>query len=311
MSPEAATAKPNGSVTFKARDVEELIDFYLHRRAANFVVRVVAPTNIRPDQITVASGVAAVAGGAVIAFASAPWQLALGAFLFFSSIVLDCSDGQLARLKGQSSFAGTYLDGMVDVVSTTAFFVGQFTFMLRHDVGFWLVWCVGWVAGYCVKWHSHTYDHVKNVYLLNTEPPERAAKAYPSMEMFDRERDEHLRHGRRASAFMTDGYRRFVIQQRNAQQKSDPAVATNEAERALYRSIWKPYMRAWTFNGLGTHLFLLTVATLSCAFDPRAPLAAWLIFIGPLTLLAFALMAWKPRLEARFRAEKARLSGAP
>jgi hypothetical protein len=311
MSPEAATAPAHGNATFKARDVEELIDFYLHRRAANLVVRAVAPTNIRPDQITVASGITAAVAGTLIAFASEPWQLALGAFLFFSSIVLDCSDGQLARLKGQSSFAGTYLDGMVDVVSTASIFVGHFAFMLRHDVGFWLAWCGGWAAGYAVKWHSHTYDHVKNVYLLNTEPPEKAARAYPSMEMFDRERDEHLRHGRRASAFMTDGYRKFVIQQRNAQQKSDPAVATSDAERALYRSIWKPYMRAWTFNGLGTHLFLLTVATLACAFDPRAPLVAWAIIIAPLTLLAFALMAWKPRLEARFRAEKARLSGTP
>jgi hypothetical protein len=309
MSAEAANAKAHENTTFKARDVEELIDFYLHRRAANLVVRAVAPTNIRPDQITVASGVAAVAAGTVIGFASEPWQLVLGAFLFFTSIVLDCSDGQLARLKNQSSFAGTYLDGMVDVVSTTSIFVGQFAFMLRHGVGFWLAWCVGWAAGAALKWHAHTYDHVKNVYLLNTEPPEKGARAYPSMEMFDRERDEHLRHGRRASAFMTDGYRRFVIKQRAAQQKGDPAVATNDAERALYRSIWKPYMRAWTFNGLGTHLFLLVLATLASSFAPRAPLAAWAVIILPLTLLAFFLMASKPRLEARFQSEKARLSG--
>ncbi len=309
MSQVAAPATAQGSATFKARDVEELIDFYLHRRAANWVVRAVASTNVRPDQITVASGLAAVAGGAFVGLASAPWHLAVGAFLFFSSIVLDCSDGQLARLKGQSSFAGTYLDGMVDAVATTAIFVGHFAFMLRHDVGFWLAWCLGWLAGYAVKWHAHTYDHVKNVYLLNTEPPEKSAAAYPSMEMFDRERDEHLRHGRRASAFMTDGYRRFVIKQREKDKTRDPAVATTDAERALYRSIFRPYMRAWTFNGLGTHLFLLVLATVGCIVDPRAPLVAWLLFIVPFTVLAFVLVAQRPRLEARYAAERARLAG--
>lgn len=306
MTSDALPEKVRGSATFKARDVEELIDFYLHRRAANLVVRAVAPTDVRPDQLTVASGVSALCAGGVIAFANEPWQLALGAFLFFCSIVLDCSDGQLARLKGQSSFAGRFMDGWVDVIATAAIFVGHLTFMLRHGQNFWLGWCLGWAAGYATKWHVHVYDHVKNVYLLNTEPPEKGADAYPPLELIDAERDEHLRAGRKLSAWMANGFRDFTIAQRKAVAAiEDEAVAKTPEERALYRNVYRLYMRLWSFAGLGTHLFLLVLATLFCVLDPRAPLVTWAFFLGPLTLYVFAVQSMRPRLAARFEAAKA------
>src|SRR5690606_4314458 len=123
---------------------------------------------------------------------SASWQIFVGALLFFISIVLDCSDGQLARLRGTSSFAGRALDGWVDVVSTGSVFLGQFAYMVRHDVGFWVPFGLGWASGYALKWQAHNYDHVKNVYLLNTEAEEKGAEAYPSLEAIEREAAEHL-----------------------------------------------------------------------------------------------------------------------
>src|SRR5438552_2485106 len=98
---------PRGSSTFKPRDVEELIDFYFHRRLANGVVRLLAPTPITPNQVTVLSGLVAVVAGAVIATSAArAWQTVVGAGIFVLSIVLDCADGQLARLRRHSSLAG-------------------------------------------------------------------------------------------------------------------------------------------------------------------------------------------------------------
>lgn len=300
----------SGSATFKARDVEELIDFYLHRRVANLVVRVLAPTHVHPDQVTFASGICALIAGAVIATASAPWQLCLGTFLFFMSVVLDCSDGQLARLRGTSTFAGRALDGWVDVVSSSAIFVGHLIFMVRHEVGFWLPFCLGWVAGYALKWHAHHYDHVKNVYLLNTEPSEKGADAYPAIEAIEREVEEHRAAGRRLSAAMAKSFVSFTIAQRKAAQARENELrAHTEAERTLYRSVFHRYMRLWTFNGLGTHLFLLNLATLFAIVDPRAPLWAWLFFIGPMSLGTFALLASRRSLEARYERARAAASG--
>ena len=306
MTAQALPSPPRSSATFKARDVEELIDFYLHRRVANWVVRLLARTNVQPDQVTFSSGITALVAGAVIATANAPWQLILGAVLFFGSIVLDCSDGQLARLRGTSTFAGRALDGWIDVVSSTSIFVAHLIYMVRHDVGFWLPFCAGWGAGYALKWHAHHYDHVKNVYLLNTQPEEKGAEAYPSIEAIEREYQEHRAAGRRLSALMAKSFVSFTINQRKSTgAQADERRARTDDERRTYRSIFRLYMRLWTFNGLGTHLFLLTLATVGAIFDPRAPLVAWGIFIVPMTLGAFGLSWWRRSLTERFERERA------
>jgi hypothetical protein len=300
----------HGSATFKARDVEELVDFYLHRRVANGVVRLLAPTRVHPDQVTFASGLCALLAGVVVGSADAAWQLGLGAFLFFFSIVLDCSDGQLARLRGTSSFAGRALDGWVDVVSSGAIFVGQLVFMVRHGVDFWLVFCMGWAAGYALKWHAHRYDHEKNVYLLNTEPEAKGAEAYPSIEAIEQEYREHKAAGRPLAAAMAKSFVSYTIAQRKAARAlADERRARTEAEQSAYRAVFRSYMRLWTFNGLGTHLFLLTLATVAAAWEPRAPLFVWAFFLLPMTLGTFALLAWRKPLGARY--ERERSASAP
>src|SRR5262245_6410855 len=122
----AAEIAPTAPQAFKARDVEELIDFYLHRRVATLLVKVLALTPITPNQVTVLSGLFAIAAGAVLATSAPerPLQPVLAATIFFGSIVLDCADGQLARLRKSSSFAGRALDGYTDAVSITALMVG-------------------------------------------------------------------------------------------------------------------------------------------------------------------------------------------
>ena len=93
---------------FKPRDVEEWIDWHLHRRLAAFVVDRLAPTPITPNQVTLASGaVGLLAGGALYlaATGSRIWGLVAGATLLFG-VVLDCADGQLARIRGEASPLG-------------------------------------------------------------------------------------------------------------------------------------------------------------------------------------------------------------
>jgi hypothetical protein len=311
MTVETRSPRPPGASTFKARDVEELVDFYLHRRVANLVVRLLAPTRVHPDQVTFSSGAVALVAGVVIALADAPWQLALGAALFFCSIVLDCSDGQLARLRGTSSFAGRALDGWVDVVSSGSIILGQFVYMARHDVGFWWPFVLGWATGYAVKWHVHYYDHVKNVYLLNTESEEAGADAYPSLEAIEGEAAEHRAAGRRLAALMARSFVSFTLAQRKtARATAEERRAWSSGEQTLYRAVYRGTMRLWTFNGLGTHLFLLTLATLSAGLDPRAPLAAWLFILAPMSLGMLWLLRRRIRLAARYDSGLALLAPA-
>ena len=105
---------------------------------ANVALRLIAPTPLTPNQVTVLSGLTAIVAGLVVGTASSarPWQAVLGGVLFFFSIVLDCVDGQLARLRKMSSFAGRALDGYTDVVSIAAIMVGQMGWLLSQGCPF-------------------------------------------------------------------------------------------------------------------------------------------------------------------------------
>src|SRR6185503_18276477 len=123
--------------TYKPRDVEELIDFYLNRRVAGLLVALFARTPVTPNQVTVMSGVAAVIAGWMMWTAQDASAFMLGGLVFFLSIALDCADGQLARLRRESSLAGRAFDGWVDVVSAAALFVGQLGWLLAHGFPLW------------------------------------------------------------------------------------------------------------------------------------------------------------------------------
>ena len=47
-----------------------------------------------------------------------------GAIFFILFIILDCSDGQLARLKKNGSSMGRLLDGIADYIVVTAVYIG-------------------------------------------------------------------------------------------------------------------------------------------------------------------------------------------
>ncbi|WP_433329211.1 CDP-alcohol phosphatidyltransferase family protein [Spirillospora sp. CA-294931] len=72
-------------------------------------------TAITPDQITVAAFLLGIGAAGCFAQGSALWLVA-GAVLYHVAFVLDCCDGKIARLKGNGSPFGGWLDFMLDRV---------------------------------------------------------------------------------------------------------------------------------------------------------------------------------------------------
>lgn len=299
---------------FKPRDVEELIDYYFHRPLAARLVRILLPTSITPNQITVAacavgsaSGFAFYAGG----HGSSLWVL-LGAVLVFSSIILDCSDGQLARVRGTASMFGRAMDGVSDYFPTISAFYGLAFFMdMRFQAG-WPGWIMGYAAGASMIWHCFLYDNAKNIYLSNTKPPvEDGSTGLVLLDEVCAELDR-LRRGRRwvlYGLFWTF-YANTVLQHRSfkGEQPPDRALTETAEEREIYRAELLLSMRLWSFLGLGTHLFLLVVSALAAAVDPHAPIAVWLLMAGPMNVLTVYLLATDParrrRAHERIRARR-------
>lgn len=116
-----------------ASSIEGPVSRYLNRRLSRPIARLLAPTPVTPNQVSVASLL--VAFGALAAFATGQ-AIAAGVLIQTSSVV-DGVDGDLARLQRRASRFGGVLDAVLDRYADAAI-VGGMT---------WWAWSHPEVAG--------------------------------------------------------------------------------------------------------------------------------------------------------------------
>jgi phosphatidylglycerophosphate synthase len=98
--------------TSKPKDI--LWNRLVARPLAAVLLVPLAATRVTPNQITLATLVVFAGGAALMALGPGYGALVLAAVVIELSYVLDCVDGQLARLKGTSSPVGAHLDFLMD-----------------------------------------------------------------------------------------------------------------------------------------------------------------------------------------------------
>lgn len=113
---------PDGTGTAEAglwRDlgspIDSPLDVAVHRRLSRPLTRAAVALGIGPNPISVASGVLGLAAAAAFAGGGAGAAVA-GLALYLTAVVLDHSDGEVARLTLTESAVGEWLDIAVDTV---------------------------------------------------------------------------------------------------------------------------------------------------------------------------------------------------
>jgi phosphatidylglycerophosphate synthase len=274
-------------VATKPREVEELVDLYIHRPLARRIVAVLVHTPITPNQVTFLSAVLGVSGG--IAFglgvADRRWCLA-SSLLLFLSVVFDCCDGQLARAKQISSTTGAILDGIADYAVGVAMGVGTSYFLAARLESPWY-WLVGLAGIGSTAVQSAMFDHAKTRYIA------RVGGGYSereeNLERVARNRAQAMAERRYGDAILFWVYERYSLTQHAALEI--PPVADPTA----YRAANAGRMRLWTFLGIGTHFAL---GYLACALTYwwKAAMVALLLLLATLFNLALVVLM---RLESR------------
>ncbi|RLN62474.1 hypothetical protein BBJ29_002138 [Phytophthora kernoviae] len=163
----------------KMYDVEELIDYYFHRRLAAIPAVIVSylPFVITPNQITI-FGLLLGWGAALCLYDSEfhyplAWEpshsLFAASLFMFTWIVSDCTDGQVARLCKRGTRTGRILDGVVDgfVIAPNFWIMGE---ILQHRYGHVMYFHLGFWSGMSLWIHAIIYDKIKNVYMENSLP---------------------------------------------------------------------------------------------------------------------------------------------
>lgn len=107
------------------RGLTSITDGYLarvlYRRLSGWITRRIIELPITPNQLTVAHCVLGLMS-AFLLWQGSYWQALWGALLLQLSVVLDCSDGEVARLKYQFSKWGSWLDVWADNLVNIAVF---------------------------------------------------------------------------------------------------------------------------------------------------------------------------------------------
>jgi hypothetical protein len=278
--------------TLKLVEVEELADLYIYRPLAFVLVKAIAGTNITPNQLTIFSLFIGVLGGVCYGLGR-PSMVVLGAALYAISIVVDCADGQLARLKKNGTPIGRILDGLIDYAVTIAIYVGV---AVGFDPGpgrrnVWILLLAA--AGLSNIFHSAVLDYYRFRFI------DQALGA-----KHDEDAEYHAFQAELAGlkekpgGFIRKGIIRIYLKYLSIQKtltrwRPRSRSASSVGRDEFYRSN-KAVMRGWTFLGSTTLGSLMIAATLIGRID----FYFW-GRIGAANLLAAVLFVIQRRIDRR------------
>lgn len=99
--------------TYKARDVEGILDLYFYRKVAFRLAQFFAKLKMTPTAVTVIGGIFGVIAGHLYFYRDLRLNIA-GMALHVCANLFDNADGQLARLLNQKSRSGRVIDSIAD-----------------------------------------------------------------------------------------------------------------------------------------------------------------------------------------------------
>ncbi|MCX6562747.1 MAG: CDP-alcohol phosphatidyltransferase family protein [Candidatus Aminicenantes bacterium] len=252
--------------SLKRLEVEELPDLFLFRPLAFVLVKGIYRTNITPNQITMVSLLVGILAGVSFGFGRRSTIL-LGGLLYGFSIVLDCADGQLARLKKNGTRLGRILDGLIDYIVSVAVYLGIGIGLgpASDHPGMW--WVLLAATGTSHVFHSISIDHYRIRFLDRVEGSSGSVEE-DDYRAFKAELDSlNAGHGQVLRKTVIGLYLRYLNIQKSITSRAAGAVRGKRAEADAFYARNKAAMRGWTLLGPSMGGLLLIVAALLGRFD--------------------------------------------
>jgi hypothetical protein len=277
--------------SLKMAEVEEVLDLVFYRPLGFGFVKAIYRLPITPNQVTLLSFVAGIISAYCFTLGTAP-GFAWGGVWFMIANVLDCSDGQLARLHHSGSPFGRVVDGLVDWMITVAIFFGVAIGLSAYsaNAAYWYLAVAGGVSS---ALHAIMFDYCQQEYISNV----RGEENFLSREL-DRARAEVVRLGGTGrSSFRRTWltiYLWYMQVQLRAQFKKGQR---RQYPPEIYRAANGRVMRWWTFLGTSTNRSLLAIAALA----GRPDLFLWFVAI-PGNLYLLVMLVWQRRVQQRLDA---------
>lgn len=260
----------------KPREVEELVDYYWHRPLAAWLTVVLERTPISPLQVTLASLATGVGSAVLVACAARypePGWFAGAACLLFLSVLCDCADGQLARMRGEATEFGRIVDGLVDNVVVAALYLALIlTVTVRAGVGWGVVTAL---AGITMPLRLVAYDRLRYLHLRTQNSEDRAASGTDSLDCVAARVAEAQRIGDVRATILLRLYQGYC----QAQCRLIPEPSGSGSSPCPHARPGPGSMRVASYLGLGTHMAILYLTLLLAGFTFSVVLLQQLIFL--------------------------------
>ncbi len=163
----------------KAWEIEEWLDRAFFRPVALVFTAVLRRIGATPDQVSV--------GGMLIGMLAVPWlfgphlgNVVTAVVLLWVAETLDAADGQLARLRGQSSPYGNVVDGVCSTFLYLAIYLGLgIGLWMRSGHWLWMLAAAG--AAVCHSLQSALYDFYRTEYVRVVRKRQAADRNAPRL----------------------------------------------------------------------------------------------------------------------------------
>ena len=151
------------TASLKSVETENILDLYFYRPIGFQIARALKHTQITPNMVTVFSIFVGAGTGFLFYFDNLVYNI-IGIFLLVSANILDCVDGQLARMTGIKSKIGRILDGFAGEIWFTLIYI---FLALRLTHAYDSVWffALAFVSGLSHIIQANITDYYKTLHL--------------------------------------------------------------------------------------------------------------------------------------------------
>lgn len=289
--------------TYKAKDVEEIIDIYLYRPWGYALALAARRLGVTPNQISVIGMVVGVVSGHFFFYDALTLNL-VGIFLWMFAQAMDGADGQLARMENMRSQLGRMLDGISDNVKFFSLYLHLGARLSIEFDAFWPI-AVMLAAGIAHSYQSALADWYRNVYLHFVYGSGRAelenagdvAAQYSALKWAEEPLMKFLSWG---YAIYTRRQARWGADSLDLIRLVDERYGDNppDALRELYRKFNRPLLRY--YNALTTNTRMVVLYTLVLVGQVAWFFAFELVVLNLVMLLL--VVRWQPAAYRKVRA---------
>ena len=263
--------------SLKTVEAEEIFDLLIYRPLAFIFVKITYPLNfLTPNLVSSMAMFVGVAAGVMFGFGQIQF-LYYGAGLYFLCNVLDCADGQIARLKKNGTKVGRIVDGFIDYIVSTAIFIGIGIGTTQQlsigKLSLWgnilsfnplvYIWFITILAGVSSAVQAFIFDFYRNKYMEvvynKFSPLEDEIKEYTAeLERIELEPDK----AGFLDSLLINLYLRYTRLQMLIQSDKTGNENGVTPNPKVYYLQNKLLLRLWSFIGSTTHITLCVICAL-------------------------------------------------